>query len=85
MRQNPTLQNMWKGKTVFNNSFSSFADSLGEIDKNQSQELGASHHVLVCGLQELGSLVQSLGTAATPLVSEPATCKSQCNPCYIAV
>ena len=33
----------------------------------------SSQHVLVCALQELGSLVSTLGTSASPLVSEPAS------------
>ncbi|XP_070179925.1 HEAT repeat-containing protein 5B-like isoform X2 [Littorina saxatilis] len=41
--------------------------------KNQTADLTASQHVLVCALHELGSLVLRLGTSASPLVQEPAT------------
>ena len=43
--------------------------------KNQTADLTASQHVLVCALHELGSLVLRLGTSASPLVQEPATGK----------
>lgn len=41
--------------------------------KSQASEVAASQHVLVCALHELGSLVQRLGSSASPLVAEPAT------------
>lgn len=40
--------------------------------KSQASEVAASQHVLVCALHELGSLVQRLGSSASPLVAEPA-------------
>ena len=40
-------------------------------------DVNLTQHVLVCALQELGSLVESLGTSAAPLVSEPSTGESQ--------
>ncbi|CAI9730243.1 repeat-containing 5B-like isoform X2 [Octopus vulgaris] len=40
--------------------------------KFQASEVSASQHVLVCALHELGSLVQRLGSSASPLVAEPA-------------
>ena len=43
-----------------------------DLDKNQPTEASLTHHVLVCALQELGCLVQSLGTSSAPLVSEPS-------------
>ncbi|XP_013379521.1 HEAT repeat-containing protein 5B-like isoform X2 [Lingula anatina] len=38
---------------------------------NQTIDFTGSQHILVCALHELGSLVQTLGTSASPLVSEP--------------
>lgn len=43
--------------------------------KFQASEVSASQHVLVCALHELGSLVQRLGSSASPLVAEPAAGK----------
>ncbi|WAR19304.1 HTR5B-like protein [Mya arenaria] len=42
-------------------------------DSKQTAEITGSQHVLVCALHELGCLVLSLGTSASPLVAEPAT------------
>lgn len=46
--------------------------SADAADKGTADILG-SQHVLVCALHELGCLVLSLGTSASPLVAEPAT------------
>ena len=49
----------------------------GSDSKSQSVEVTGSQHVLVCALHELGCLVLSLGTSASPLVAEPATGESR--------
>ncbi|CAH1791410.1 unnamed protein product [Owenia fusiformis] len=46
-------------------------NATAEVEKPIGESSG--HHVIVCCLHELGSLVQSLGTSASPLVNEPAT------------
>ncbi|KAL4641370.1 HEAT repeat-containing protein 5B [Arapaima gigas] len=46
-------------------------DSSGE-SKAGSADVSASQHVMVCALQELGSLVQSLSATAAPLIQEPS-------------
>lgn len=47
-------------------------------------DVTASQHVLVCALQELGSLIHGLGTTAAPLLQDSGTgtslelfCKSE--------
>ncbi|XP_043536583.1 HEAT repeat-containing protein 5B [Chiloscyllium plagiosum] len=40
-------------------------------DKSGAADVSASQHVMVCALQELGSLVQSLSATASPLLQEP--------------
>ncbi|XP_028905877.1 HEAT repeat-containing protein 5B isoform X2 [Ornithorhynchus anatinus] len=44
-------------------------DTSGE-NKSGAAEIAASQHVMVCALQELGSLVQSLNATASPLIQE---------------
>ncbi|XP_059838165.1 HEAT repeat-containing protein 5B [Hypanus sabinus] len=41
-------------------------------DKSGAADVSASQHVMVCALQELGSLVQSLSATAAPLIQEPS-------------
>ncbi|XP_067876550.1 HEAT repeat-containing protein 5B [Heterodontus francisci] len=41
-------------------------------DKSGAADVSASQHVMVCALQELGSLVQSLSATASPLLQEPS-------------
>ncbi|XP_015671481.1 HEAT repeat-containing protein 5B [Protobothrops mucrosquamatus] len=41
-------------------------------NKSGAAEVAASQHVMVCALQELGSLVQSLNATASPLIQEPS-------------
>nr|XP_006814260.1 PREDICTED: HEAT repeat-containing protein 5B-like [Saccoglossus kowalevskii] len=49
-------------------------DSLESTDsKSGNNEIALSQHVLVCALQELGSLVKGLGTCANNLVAEAAS------------
>lgn len=36
-------------------------------------DVTASQHVLVCALQELGSLIHGLGTTAAPLLQDSST------------
>lgn len=36
-------------------------------------DITASQHVLVCALQELGSLIHGLGTTAAPLLQDSST------------
>ncbi|XP_051880477.1 LOW QUALITY PROTEIN: HEAT repeat-containing protein 5B [Pristis pectinata] len=40
--------------------------------KSGAADVSASQHVMVCALQELGSLVQSLSATASPLLQEPS-------------
>nr|XP_056708545.1 HEAT repeat-containing protein 5B isoform X2 [Euleptes europaea] len=42
-------------------------------NKSGAADVAASQHVMVCALQELGSLVQSLSATASPLIQEPST------------
>ncbi|KAF3826502.1 hypothetical protein GH733_009027 [Mirounga leonina] len=44
-------------------------DTSGE-NKSGAADIAASQHVMVCALQELGSLVQSLNATASPLIQE---------------
>ncbi|KAM7171953.1 HEAT repeat-containing protein 5B isoform 2-T2 [Macrochelys suwanniensis] len=46
-------------------------DTNGE-NKSGAADIAASQHVMVCALQELGSLVQSLNATASPLIQEPS-------------
>ena len=39
-------------------------------NKSGAADIAASQHVMVCALQELGSLVQSLNATASPLIQE---------------
>ncbi|XP_068088233.1 HEAT repeat-containing protein 5B isoform X2 [Hyperolius riggenbachi] len=41
-------------------------------NKVGTADVSASQHVMVCALQELGSLVQSLNSTASPLIQEPS-------------
>ncbi|KAM8946642.1 HEAT repeat-containing protein 5B isoform 2-T2 [Pelodytes ibericus] len=41
-------------------------------NKAGTADVSASQHVMVCALQELGSLVQSLSSTASPLIQEPS-------------
>lgn len=45
------------------------SDTSGE-NKSGAADIAASQHVMVCALQELGSLVQSLNATAAPLIQE---------------
>ena len=48
-------------------------------------DITASQHVLVCALQELGSLIHGLGTTAAPLLQDSSTGTSpelSCEPEY---
>lgn len=38
-----------------------------------TSDVTASQHVLVCALQELGSLIHGLGTTAAPLLQDSST------------
>ena len=50
-----------------------FPDVASEYGREQQVDVTQSQHVLVSALAELGILVESLGTSASPLVSEPST------------
>ena len=50
-----------------------YADVAAELDKPGSIDVTLTQHILVCALEELGCLVENLGTSASPLVSEPST------------
>ncbi|CAH2250081.1 HEAT repeat-containing 5B [Pelobates cultripes] len=41
-------------------------------NKAGTADVSASQHIMVCALQELGSLVQSLSSTASPLIQEPS-------------
>ncbi|XP_069494148.1 HEAT repeat-containing protein 5B [Ambystoma mexicanum] len=41
-------------------------------NKTGTSDVASSQHVMVCALQELGSLVQSLNATASPLIQEPS-------------
>lgn len=41
-------------------------------NKVGTADVSASQHVMVCALQELGSLVQSLNSTASPLIQDPS-------------
>lgn len=47
-----------------------------EIAKDFNQETIFSQHLLVCALQEIGSLVLSLGTTAYDLTTDPSLSKN---------
>ncbi|XP_062350328.1 HEAT repeat-containing protein 5A [Cinclus cinclus] len=62
-------QAIWKLKKVVDAAMS---DSNLEI-KSNTADATASQHVLVCALQELGSLIHGLGTTAAPLLQDSST------------
>ncbi|XP_065609720.1 HEAT repeat-containing protein 5A isoform X3 [Cyrtonyx montezumae] len=62
-------QAIWKLKKVVDASMS---DSNLET-RISTTEVTASQHVLVCALQELGSLIHGLGTTAAPLLQDSST------------
>ncbi|XP_064514629.1 HEAT repeat-containing protein 5A isoform X5 [Pseudopipra pipra] len=62
-------QAIWKLKKVVDAAMS---DSNLETRLNTTDVTG-SQHVLVCALQELGSLIQGLGTTAAPLLQDSST------------
>jgi len=49
------------------------SDVATEMGREQQVDVSMTQHALVCALGELGSLVESLNTSASPLVSEPST------------
>lgn len=59
------------------------ADVAAELDKPSSVDVNLTQHILVCALEELGCLVESLGTSASPLVSEPST--GQCESAFCSL
>ena len=67
---------------TYNTFFTGEATVEAAEGKNQTADLTASQHVLVCALHELGSLVLRLGTSASPLVQEPATGKCCLGICW---
>ncbi|XP_015720420.1 HEAT repeat-containing protein 5A isoform X2 [Coturnix japonica] len=62
-------QAVWKLKKVVDASLS---DSNLET-RISTADVTASQHVLVCALQELGSLIHGLGTTAAPLLQDSST------------
>ncbi|NXK58067.1 HTR5A protein, partial [Sylvietta virens] len=62
-------QAIWKLKKVVDAAMS---DSNLETKINTT-DVTASQHVLVCALQELGSLIHGLGTTAAPLLQDSST------------
>ncbi|NXG15719.1 HTR5A protein, partial [Grallaria varia] len=62
-------QAIWKLKKVVD---AAMTDSNLETRLNTT-DATASQHVLVCALQELGSLIQGLGTTAAPLLQDSST------------
>ncbi|XP_061319459.1 HEAT repeat-containing protein 5A isoform X5 [Pezoporus flaviventris] len=62
-------QAIWKLKKVADG-----AGNDGNLEtKNSTTDVTASQHVLVCALQELGSLIHGLGTTAAPLLQDSST------------
>lgn len=63
------------------------AMSDGNLEtKINTTDVTASQHVLVCALQELGSLIHGLGTTAAPLLQDSSTGTSPelfCEPEHI--
>lgn len=62
------------------------AMSDGNLEtKINTTDVTVSQHVLVCALQELGSLIHGLGTTAAPLLQDSSTGTSPelfCEPEY---
>uniref|UniRef100_A0A4W3GFI6 HEAT repeat-containing protein 5B n=1 Tax=Callorhinchus milii TaxID=7868 RepID=A0A4W3GFI6_CALMI len=48
------------------------AKQMKAVGKSRATDVSASQHVMVCALQEMGSLVQSLSATASPLIQEPS-------------
>ncbi|XP_059705858.1 HEAT repeat-containing protein 5A isoform X4 [Haemorhous mexicanus] len=62
-------QAIWKLKKVVDAAISD-----GNLEtKINTADVTASQHVLVCALQELGSLIHGLGTTAAPLLQDSST------------
>ncbi|NXV60936.1 HTR5A protein, partial [Molothrus ater] len=62
-------QAIWKLKKVVDAAISD-----GNLEtKINTTDVTASQHVLVCALQELGSLIHGLGTTAAPLLQDSST------------
>ncbi|NXJ17877.1 HTR5A protein, partial [Dicrurus megarhynchus] len=62
-------QAIWKLKKVVDAAMSD-----GNLEtKTNTTDVTASQHVLVCALQELGSLIHGLGTTAAPLLQDSST------------
>ncbi|XP_061223599.1 HEAT repeat-containing protein 5A isoform X3 [Neopsephotus bourkii] len=62
-------QAIWKLKKLVDGAVSD-----GNLEtKNSTTDVTASQHVLVCALQELGSLIHGLGTTAAPLLQDSST------------
>ncbi|NXO82773.1 HTR5A protein, partial [Sitta europaea] len=62
-------QAIWKLKKVVDAAMSD-----GNLEtKINTTDVTASQHVLVCALQELGSLIHGLGTTAAPLLQDSST------------
>ncbi|KAM4693258.1 HEAT repeat-containing protein 5B [Discoglossus pictus] len=53
-------------------SVESVVNDANNENKAGTADVAASQHVMVCALQELGSLVQSLNSTASPLIQEPS-------------
>eukprot|EP00062_Callorhinchus_milii_P000008 gi/632933650/ref/XP_007887784.1/ PREDICTED: HEAT repeat-containing protein 5B isoform X2 [Callorhinchus milii] len=50
----------------------SVVNDANNENKSGATDVSASQHVMVCALQEMGSLVQSLSATASPLIQEPS-------------
>ncbi|KAM9315636.1 HEAT repeat-containing protein 5B [Gastrophryne carolinensis] len=53
-------------------SVEAIVNDTNNENKVGAADVSASQHVMVCALQELGSLVQSLSSTASPLIQEPS-------------
>ncbi|XP_073413695.1 HEAT repeat-containing protein 5B isoform X2 [Dendrobates tinctorius] len=53
-------------------SVEAVVNDVNNENKVGTADVSASQHVMVCALQELGSLVQSLNSTASPLIQEPS-------------
>ncbi|XP_004711222.2 HEAT repeat-containing protein 5B [Echinops telfairi] len=52
------------------NAVEAVVNDTSNENKSGAADIAASQHVMVCALQELGSLVQSLNATASPLIQE---------------
>lgn len=66
------IQIVVKQDTLIFFSAEAVVNDANSENKSGAADVAASQHVMVCALQELGSLVQSLNATASPLIQEPS-------------